>query len=152
MSTVNLIVTVAKERVADALDAMADIADRVTMERGPVDMPKRPHTANPIADTTDVAVDAKPVRNVFHARPGKRVLYTPALTAAKMRAAIAKLDGSTLRAMVLADIAAHPKTSNADVRKRLTKRAEKLGLSVESVDNVIWQSVNRGELAKLSAD
>lgn len=147
------IITVARERAADMLEALADIADNVTPMSDTSTGPKR-HNVPTVETTTDVETveTAAPVRNVFHARPGKRVLYTPALTAAKMKAALAKLEAGTMRALVLNDIVKHPKSTNGQVRSRIAVRAAKLGLSVESVDNVIWQAVNRGELAKLSAD
>lgn len=85
---------------------------------------------------------------------GRAKIYTPAKTKREMNAALAKLRDGTLQAYVLGDIIANGESRNADIRARLSKDRNfaKSGLSIESVDNIIWKFVNDGLLAKHDAE
>ncbi len=84
---------------------------------------------------------------------GRVKLYSPVGTAKQIRAALEALRPLTLDAFVYADLVQHPGSKNADIRERLTKNKSfaKAGLSVESVDNVIWRMVNKGLVGKADA-
>lgn len=86
-------------------------------------------------------------------RIGRRVLYTPMGTKKQLTALLDALRGQkTMRALVIQDLVKHPGSLNADVRRRIGPLATKYGLSVESVDNVIWSLVNQKVISKQAAE
>lgn len=101
-----------------------------------------------------VGSSATPAARAARTGGGRPKIYTPAKTKREMNAALAKLRDGTLDAFVLSDIIEHGEARNADVRERLAKSKafQKSGLSVESVDNVIWRMVNNGLIAKHDAE
>jgi hypothetical protein len=158
--------------VAVGLDKLADIIDAVTTANGVATL----QTGQP-SDTerTDMADDEEPdtpadraVRRTAIAngqrqtvQPQRRqstriagkVIYTPAGTQRQITRLLDELRGvKTMRAFVLRDLAKHPGSSNREVRERIATDAKRNGLSVESVDNVIWQLVNKGLIEKQAAE
>lgn len=156
---IRLIVAVAAENLADIVDHLTEAGATVTMSGNVADMASAMTGADVDADTETrisrkvrarAAVDVEPVKRARRANPnaGKTVLYTPAGTKMQIAKTLANLRGGTMAAFVYSDLMAHPGSRNAEVRERLSKKAAKAGLSVESVDNVIWQQVNKGLLKK----
>lgn len=155
---VRLMVQCAAERVAEALEALADFDDVTIQRRAAVEQTDTDDTD----DDTDTEVPAQRKRDVRRvatvptARPVQtrtrmagKVIYTPVGTAKQIQKSLDALRGvTTMRAMVLRDLAKHPGSSNKEVRTRIEPAARKAGLSVESVDNVIWQMVNKGQISK----
>lgn len=162
---VRLIVAVAAEKLADLIGRLtAEEGVTVALATGDAAEPVYP---DPIDDDEDeevtaamarqskrkqAAVAPTPTRRSLNPRPGGRVIYTPAGTQKQITAMLAQLTKGTMTAAVLTDIAKHPGTSNAEVRARLAPFCKKTGLSVESVDNVIWQQVNKGRILKEAAE
>lgn len=164
---VRLIVAVAAEKLADLIGRLtAEEGVTVALATGDAAEPVYP---DPIDDDEveevtaamarqskrkQAAQAAQPVatRRSINPRPGGRVIYTPAGTQKQITAMLAQLTKGTMTAAVLTDIAKHPGTSNAEVRARLAPFCKKTGLSVESVDNVIWQQVNKGRILKEAAE
>lgn len=158
---IRIMALVAAERIAEALDALEGIANGVTVKTDngdPADMDEAESVGNPLAvaaarkrDVRRVsAAPAAPARSTRTRLAGK-VIYTPAGTQRQINALMETLTGvKTMKAFVLRDLVKHPGSSNAEVRARIGKTAEKAGLSVESVDNVIWQLVNKGQITKQS--
>lgn len=156
--------TVAADRMADALEALADVAESVvfkTHNGDPADLPdatsfeaadvvdEEPTPARRASDVRRVVNHTPIKRPVTRARLAGKVLYTPMGTARQIEKMLADLRGvPTMRALVLRDLAKHPGSSNREVRERIATAAKKNGLSVESVDNVIWQLVNKGQITK----
>lgn len=87
-------------------------------------------------------------------RPGRVVLYTPAGTQKQIAQTLESLRGqNTMRAFVYRAIAkSSDPVTNKIVRGKVANAAEKNGQSIESVDNVIWQLVNKGLVAKQAGD
>lgn len=87
-------------------------------------------------------------------RPGRVVLYTPAGTQRQIAQTLESLKGqSTMKAFVYRAIAkSNAPVTNKIVRGKVAKAADANGQSVESVDNVIWQLVNQGLVAKQAGD
>lgn len=154
---VRLILSVAADKVAETLELLADVSDDIRMQRSDA------------TDTTDDGEDEEPIVNVRkrdvrrvnvapvtngrqpapRTRMAGKVIYTPVGTAKQIAKTLDSLRGqSTMRALVLRDLAKHPGSSNKEVRGRVESSAKKAGLSVESVDNVIWQMVNKGLISK----
>lgn len=157
-----MMVKVAENKIADALETLANVAESVIVK---TDRPSDTETAEeremvggaeedevrPRKRAAVVARSAAPV--VKRTRLAGKVIYTPAGTKRQIDAVLAELRGQqTMRAFVMTDLVKHPGSSNAEVRERIAKQATKAGLSVESVDNVIWQMVNKGQITKRSAD
>lgn len=163
---VRLMVAVAADKLADAIDAFGSfgavsivsghdpIASTDTADASEVEPALRRRTQRMAAGGTaprqrqQTSTPATVGRRSVNPRPGNVVLYTPVGTAKQIAATLASLTPGSMSAAVLSDIAKHPGTTNREVRERLAKWAAKHSLSVESVDNVIWQHVNRGRLAK----
>lgn len=151
-----IVAMVAAERIADAFDALDGIANGVIVKTDngdPDDLPDAETVGNPIAarprDVRRVATRAKAPQT--RTRLAGKVIYTPVGTQRQINAMLAELTGvKTMKAFVLRDLAKHPGSSNAEVRARVAATAKKAGLSVESVDNVIWQLVNKGQINKQS--
>lgn len=153
---------VAENKIADALEALAGIADGVTFQTADtaIDVPdvddvdppvvaKRPALARRVSAAPSAA---QPVRSTGRTRLAGKVIYTPAGTQRQIDKMLADLRGvNNMRALVLRDLAKHPGSSNKEVRARIAKAADKAGLSVESVDNTIWTMVNGKLLTKESA-
>lgn len=165
---VRLMVAVAAEKLADVIEsitadggtvALAGTSGAADDEMDAGEVPaalvrgsKRRITRLAQAAEVPAPSPANGVRRSINPRPGGRVIYTPVGTQKQITAMLAGLQSGTMTAAVLTDIAKHPGTSNADVRKRLAPWAKKNGLSVESVDNVIWSQVNKGRIAKDAAE
>lgn len=160
---IRLVADVAREKLADAMEALTAMgasvavlgADAVTDaddDDTPVQRSNGKHTPRtasaPLSMAGTTKRHAAPNGNTFR---GRAVVYTPAGTQRQIDAAMAKLRPGSLSAYVFKDLAKHPGSANADVRKRLSKIAEKIGASVESVDNIIWNQVNKGLLKKSAA-
>lgn len=164
-----IVVRVSADKIADALDVLADIATgkvSVTSDDGPDDNGDGPRSTE-----LDNGDDDTPVRRPRDVRQLKadrtavaqrstagrtrlagKVIYTPVGTKRAIDKMMAELTGvKTMKALVLRDLATHPGSSNKEVRERIAKPAQKYGLSIESVDNVIWQLVNKGTIGKQSA-
>lgn len=159
---IKLVALVAISKMAEALDSLADIAENVTMESIPkgVSMAAA-HNGDDDDDVTPPVAarrrDVRPVQTAHRAstvaqRPARlagKVIYTPAGTARQIDKMLADLRGvKTMRALVLKDLVKHPGSSNREMRERLAAKAAAAGLSIESIDNVIWQAVNKGQIAK----
>lgn len=152
---VRLIVRVTAAKVADALDVLADVADSIKVENAST---ATPDDADDSTDDADDVVERKvrtanaggSTRKRSTRLPG-RVIYTPAGTQKQITRLLDSLRGqNTMRAFVLRDLVKHPGSTNRDVRSRIEPAAKKAGLSIESVDNVIWQMVNKGQIEKQS--
>lgn len=156
---VSMVVMVAANKVADVLELLGDVADTVTMqttasaERADVDdaddeepiVPRR-------RDVRTVAARPAAMAQRGRTRIAGKVIYTPVGTARQITKMLDELRGVTsMRAMVLRDLAKHPGSSNREVRERIAAKAKAAGLSVESVDNVIWQLVNKRVIGKEAA-
>lgn len=159
---VKLLVTVAKEFAAAVVRAITDakiIAEVDIIEDAPVVEDSTVELSAKLAALlTDTEADTATVVGGTARKRGKRgngraKLYTPAGTKKQMAKALSELRDGTLDAYVFSDLIAHPDSRNADVRDRLAKNRGfvKAGLSVESVDNVIWKMVNDGLIAKRDA-
>lgn len=106
------------------------------------------------APATNTATPPAVRRARINPRPGRVVLYTPAGTQRQIAQTLESLRGqNTMKAFVYRAIAksATPVT-NKIVRGKVAKAADANGQSVESVDNVIWQLVNKGLVAKEAGD
>lgn len=151
---IRIVAMVAAAQIADALDALGGIADTVTMETatgGTVAVPSDDDDDDAAEvrrpDVRRVATAGRPT--VARTRMAGKVIYTPAGTQRQITRMLEELRGVTsMRALVLRDLAKHPGSSNREVRERIATRAKAAGLSVESVDNVIWQMVNKGQITK----
>lgn len=84
---------------------------------------------------------------------GRAKLYSAAGTKRQMMSALESLRAGTMDAFVLADVIAKPGSRNSEIRDRLSKNKAfvKSGLSVESVDNIIWKLVGKGLISKADA-
>lgn len=155
---------VAENKIADALEALAGIADGVTFQTADtaIDVPDVDDVDTPVAAkrptlARKVAAQSAPVMTGRAPQAGRtrlagKVIYTPAGTQRQIDKMLSDLRGVTnMRALVLRDLAKHPGSSNKEVRERIAKAAAKAGLSVESVDNTIWTMVNGKILDKASA-
>lgn len=162
---IRIMALVAAERIAEALDALEGIANGVTVKTDngdPADMADGETVGDERwtalerhdvrkRDVRRVAAAPAVARNATRTRLAGKVIYTPAGTQRQINALMETLSGvKTMKALVLRDLVKHPGSSNAEVRARIGKPAEKAGLSVESVDNVIWQLVNKGQITKAS--
>lgn len=159
MKTVTMLVKVAQSKIADVLEMLTDVTESVTVQTG---------GSAPDIDDVDV-IDLEPTRRPRDVRkvvtmPGRKssaprtrlagkVIYTPVGTQRQLDKLMQELSGvKSVRAFVMRDLVKHPGSSNAEVRARIGKSIEKIDKSVESVDNVIWQMVNNGQITKQSAD
>lgn len=160
MKTMKVVLTVATGKMADLLDAVANVADKVEIMANTAvvaameaddddDVPVvAVRSTRPTLRKT-VTVIAEPRRT----RLGGKVVYTPTGTAKYLRALVDSLNGvKTVKAFVLRDLVSNPQSSNAEIRARIAKTCAKNGVSVESVDNVIWKLVNDGVISKASAE
>lgn len=172
---VRIAVAVALDQMADVMDALepfgtatAQMADDSTDDSTadddgsevPAAVARQVRRAGTIAasPTARQTVNSRGVaqltpavqRRTLNARPGRKVIYTPAGTRKQIDAMMKQLSG--MSGAVYADLAKHPGSTNRDVRTRLTKWADKNGFSIESVDNVIWKHVTDGRLKKEAAE
>lgn len=159
---IRLTLAVAAEKLADMVDAARELGAAVSFDdNSPIAVDAADDDENDTETRiagkvrgrrTAPAPAATPKRVVRQARPnngaGKVVTYTPAGTAAQIRKTLESLRGGTMTAFVFDDLAKHPGSRNAEVRERLAKKAAKAGLSVESVDNVIWKLTKDGLVEK----
>lgn len=154
-----MLARVAENKIADALEALAGIADGVTFQAADVAIDADEEDETPIvtkrptlARKVTQSAAAQPARSTGRTRLAGKVIYTPAGTQRQIDKMLADLRGvNTMRALVLRDLAKHPGSSNKEVRERIAKAAAKAGHSVESVDNTIWTMVNGKLLTKESA-
>lgn len=159
MKTVRMIVDVASDKVGDLIEAIRDMGGALAMgtfgtpgngaaveDDEPATVTRKVVTANKqMRAKLAASRTATPARQtVTGSRPGRYVVYTPVGTAKQIEKTLAALRPGSVSAFVLKDLAKHPGSQNADVRKR----AERAKLNPESVDNAIWQLVNRGALKK----
>lgn len=160
---VSMVVKVSADKIADVLEMLADVADTVTMataETGETPVAEEEEDETPVTRrpvlARRIAAPVAPVRRVASAprtRLAGKVIYTPAGTQRQITKMLEDLRGvSSMRALVLRDLAKHPGSSNKEVRERIAAKAKSLGLSVESVDNTIWTMVNAKLLNKESAE
>lgn len=169
---VRIAVAVALDQMADAMEAlqpfgkidvqMADASDDSTADDDGSEVPaavaRQVRRAGTIAASPRQTVNSRGVaqltasvqRRTINARPGRKVIYTPAGTRKQIDAMMKQLSG--MSGAVYADLAKHPGSTNRDVRTRLAKWADKNGFSIESVDNVIWKHVTDGRLKKEAAE
>lgn len=154
---IRLTVAVAAEKLADLIETITESGAAVIAAAGrtsDTEADSDESTDTPIGRAVrraNAGTAATRPRVVRAARLAGRVVYTPAGTQRHITKLLDELRGvQTMRAMVLRDLAKHPASSNADVRERIAAGAKKAGLSVESVDNVIWKLVTDGVVAKRS--
>lgn len=128
----------------DGIEAPSEV-DAAMQRRSARSAAAQPATPAPVAT---------PRRASLNPRPGRVVLYTPAGTQKQIAKALDDLRGqNTMRAFVYRAIAkAGEPVTNKIVRAKVAKAAEKHGVSVESVDNVIWQMVNKGQIEKQAGE
>lgn len=162
MKRITLTVAVDAAELADTLETLGQMGADVTLTASGNG---RPIIAQPSHDGDDDDVVAQPVKRANAARAttatpqqaasgnrGRAVVYTPVGTQRQITAALDKLRKGTLSAYVLTDIVKHPETSKRDMLARLGPKLAKAGLSVESVDNVVWNLQKRGAVASVPVD
>lgn len=165
MRTIKIVAAVALDKLADVIDALdkigvvAQITSGAELSAEPEPEPLQTTAAARnarnarILTATAERLAAEPGRKSPAPRAsnvGKRVLYTPAVTARQIDAMLAKLDKGTMRAVMLSAVAKSGRDGIA--KSDLRQIAERRKMNPESVDNVIWKLQTAGVIKSVAAE